>query len=107
MLGLFLGELIFGGDYCWKKFWLANKNSLKHLKTASTNSPWAYIREGLLSEGYLRPRFRGRIFGRACFGGRGGGGGLLSEFYGIPTNVSKEYCKEHLKEKNNDEPGDK
>ena len=41
------------------------KNSLKQLKTASTNSPWAYIQEGLLSEGFLRLRF----------------GGLLSEFY--------------------------
>ena len=37
------------------------------LKTASTNSPWAYIREGLLSEGYLRLRFGGLIFGRAYF----------------------------------------
>ena len=46
-------------------------------KTASPNSPWAYIREGLLSEGYLRLRFGGLIFGRAYFWG-----GLLSEFYG-------------------------
>ena len=38
------------------------------MKTASTNSPWAYIREGLLLEGYLRVRFGGLIFG-------GGGGG--------------------------------
>ena len=29
--------------------------------------PWAYIREGLLSEGYLRLRFGGLIFGRAYF----------------------------------------
>ena len=35
------------------------------MKTASTNSPWAYIREGLLSEGYLRLRFGGLIFVRA------------------------------------------
>ena len=46
------------------------------IKTASTNSPWAYIREGLLSEGYLRLRFVGLIFGRTYFGG-GGGGGLI------------------------------
>ena len=56
LLGLFSGELIFGGAYYWKEFcaskWvgLDNKNSLKHYenslkkqKTASTNSQWAYI----------------------------------------------------------------
>ena len=48
----------------------------KQLKTARTNSPWDYIREGLLSEGFLILRFGGLIFGRANFGG-----GLLSEFY--------------------------
>ena len=61
---------------------LENKNSLKHyenslkqLKIASTNSPWSYIREGLLSEGFLR---------RAFFWGGGlGVGGGLSEFCGI------------------------
>ena len=69
-MGLFSGELIFSGAYYWKEFcvskwvWLDNKRSLKHykksikqLKTASTNSPWAYIREGLLSEKFLRLRF--------------------------------------------------
>ena len=92
MLGLFSGELIFGGAYYWKEFcvskrvWLDNRNSLKHyenslkqLKTASTNSPWAYFREGLLLEGYLRLRFGGLIFGRAYFFffWGGGGGGLI------------------------------
>ena len=43
------------------------KNCLKQLKTASTYSPWAYIRQGLLSEGFLRLRFGGLIFGRAYF----------------------------------------
>ena len=38
--------------------------------------------EGLLSEGYLHLRFGGLIFGRAFFFW-GGGGGSLSEFYGI------------------------
>ena len=38
------------------------------IKTSSSNRPRAYIREGLLSEGYLRLRFGGLIF-------RGGGGG--------------------------------
>ena len=55
-------------------------NSLKQLKTANGNSPWAYIREGLLSEEYLRLRFGGFIFWRAYF--FLGGGRLLSEVYG-------------------------
>ena len=59
LLGLFSGDLIFGGAYYWKEFcvskWvgLNNKNSQKHydnsqkqLKTANSNSPWAYLREG-------------------------------------------------------------
>ena len=44
------------------------------MKTASTNSTWAYIWEGLLLEGYLRLRFgglilfsRGLIFGGAYY----------------------------------------
>ena len=63
---------------------LDNKNSLKHyesslkqLKTASTNSPWAYIWEGLLPEGFLRLRFGGLIFGRAYFFVLVGGGGVI------------------------------
>ena len=88
VLGLFSGELIFGGAYYWKEFcvskWvgLDNKNSLK---TATTNSPWAYLREGLLSEGFLRLRFGGLILGKEGFfffwrwgeGEGEGGGGLL------------------------------
>ena len=80
LLGLFSGELIFGGacyrkEFCVSKWvWFVNKNS-------NSNSPCTYIREGLLSEGYLHLRFEGFIFGRAYFAG--GGGGLLSEFYGI------------------------
>ena len=55
---LFSEERIIGGN-------LAFQNGLGlTIKTASTNSPWAYIREGLLSEGYLRLRFGGLIFGR-------------------------------------------
>ena len=41
------------------------------IKTANSNSPWTYIREGLLSEGFLRLRFGGLIFRRAYFGGGG------------------------------------
>ena len=73
LLGVFSVELIFGGACYWKEFcvskWvgLVNKNSLKHyenslkhyenslkqLKTANTNSPWAYFREGLFLEGLV------------------------------------------------------
>ena len=86
MLGLFSGELIFGGAYYWKEFCVSKWVRLDN-KTASTNSPWAYIREGLLSEGFLLLRLwgGGLILGRAylfiCFFFLGGG--LLSEFYGI------------------------
>ena len=66
---LFSEGLIIGGHFAFQ-------NGLDlTMKTASTNGPWAYIREGLLSEGYLRPRFGGLVLG--------GGGDLLSEFYGI------------------------
>ena len=100
LVGLFLVGLIFGGAYYWKEFcilkWvgLDNKNSLKHyenslkqLKTASTNSPWAYIRKGLLSEGFLRLRFGGLIFGRAYFFGGGLIIGILRYF-----TTTCEYC---------------
>ena len=95
LLGLFSEELIFGGSYYWKEScvseWvgLDNKNSLKQLKTASTNSPWAYIWKGLLSEGLVCVSDLGGLFSRGlilfyfifCFGGSGVGS-LLSEFYG-------------------------
>ena len=66
--GLIFGKLIFGGGYYLREFcvskWvgLDNENSLKHLTIASTNRPWAYIRESLLLEGFLHLRFRGLIF---------------------------------------------
>ena len=68
-------------DCCVSKWvGLDNKNSIKHfeksLKTAGTNNPWAYVREGFLLEGFLCLRF-GIIFERANFWGS-----LLSEFYG-------------------------
>ena len=59
-------------EFCVSKWiWFVNKNS-------NSNSPWAYTREGLLSERYLRLRFGGLISFFFL-----GGGGLLSEFYGI------------------------
>ena len=45
--------------------------------TTNPNSPWAYIQEGVLLEGYLRLRFGGLIFWGAHFWR-----GLLWEFYG-------------------------
>ena len=66
LLGLFSGELIFGGA-CYRKEFCVSKWCGLSIKTASSNSPWAYIREGLLWEGYLFLRFGELIFGRAYF----------------------------------------
>ena len=55
----------------------------KQPKTANTNS---HGRKGLLSDGFLRLRFAGLIFGRAYFWM-----GLLSEFYGnLRVSLVKE-----------------
>ena len=77
----FFDGLIFGGAYYWKEFCFSKWVGLDN-KTASTNSSWAYIWEGLLSEGFLGLRFGGLIFGRAYFLV-----GLLSEFYGISIQM--------------------
>ena len=53
-------ELIFGGACYQKEFCVSEWVGLKHFETANGNSPWAYIRKGLISEGYLRLRF-GRL----------------------------------------------
>ena len=58
---LFSEGLVIGRNLSFQK-WLDLT-----IKTASTNGPWVYIQEGLLSEGYLRLRFAGLIFGRANF----------------------------------------
>ena len=61
LLGLFLEGLVIGRNFAFQNgFDLSIKNS-------NSNSPWAYIREGLLSEGYLHLRFGGLIFGRAYY----------------------------------------
>ena len=66
LLSEFYGRL----DFTIKQF-KHGDNSLKHLKTSNPDSPWAYIREGLLSEGYLRLRFweagRGLFSGELSF----------------------------------------
>ena len=58
----FRGSLFSEGLIIGRNFAFQNGLDLT-IKTATTNSPWAYIREGLLSEGYLRLRFGGLIFG--------------------------------------------
>ena len=80
-MALFSEGLIIGGNFAFQNglgltIKTAHKdNSLKQLKTGNPNRPWAYNREGLLSEGYLRLRFGRHIFGRAYFWRS-----LLSEF---------------------------
>ena len=54
MLGLFSGRLIFGGAYYRNEF-----RASKLVGFDDKNILWAYIREGLLSGGYLRLRFGG------------------------------------------------
>ena len=58
---LFSEGLIIGGDFAFQN------GSVLTIKTANCNSPWVYIQEGLLSEGYLRLRFWGLIFGEGLF----------------------------------------
>ena len=89
MLGLFSGELIFGGA-CYRKEFCISKCVWLVNKTASCNSLWAYIREGLLSEGYLHLRFGGLIFGRAYFF-FGGGGGLIIGILRY-SNIRFSFC---------------
>ena len=73
--GLIFGAAYFRKGFCVSK-WVAldNKNSLK---AGRSNSPCAYIWEGLLSEGYLHLRFGGLMFDRAFFSG---GGGYYQDF---------------------------
>ena len=76
LLGLFSGELIFGGAYYWREFCVSKWVGLDN-KTANTNGPWAYTWVGLISEGFLRLRFGGLIFGTANFFFFFGGGGSV------------------------------
>ena len=76
----FFGGFIFRGAYDGRGFCVSicvgldNKNNEKHkddnlnqCKTANPNRSWAYIWEGLLSEGYLRLRFGGTFFREGSF----------------------------------------
>ena len=97
MLAYFRGSLFLEGLSIGGNFAFQNRLDLT-MKTASTNSPRAYIWEGLLLEGYLCLKLGRLIFGRTylfiylfyfilfyfiIFFFLGGGGGLLSEFYGM------------------------
>ena len=64
----FWGSLFSEGLIIGRNFAFQNGLGLT-IKTASTNSPWAYIWEGLLSEGFVRLIFGGLIFRRAYFWG--------------------------------------
>ena len=68
---LFSEGLIIGGNFAFQ-----NELGLT-IKTVNSNSPWAHIRECLLSEGDLHLKFGGLIYKRAYFWE-----GLLLEFYG-------------------------
>ena len=99
LLGLFSGKLVLEGFIIGGNFAFQNGLDLT-IKTASINCPWAYIREGLFSEGYLRLRFGGLIFGRAYFlGGLFSEGYLRLRFGGLiigilryPTSASHALC---------------
>ena len=75
-----------------------NKNSLKQVKTANPNSPWAFIWEGLLSEGSLHLSFGGLIFGRAYyyyyffFFFLGGGGGAYYRNFTVYNYTHSDFC---------------
>ena len=58
LVGLFSGSLFSEGLIIGGNFAFPNGLGLT-IKTANSNCPWAYIREGWLSEGYLRLRFGG------------------------------------------------
>ena len=65
----FSAGLIFGAYFIiGRNFAFQNGLDLT-IKTANSNSPWAYIREGLLSEGFLRLRFGGLLSGGLIFAG--------------------------------------
>ena len=83
-IGLFFGgAYFFRGAYYWREFCVLKWAGLDNKNSCNSNFPWAYIWEGLLSEGYLCLKFGGLIFGRAYFGE-----GLLSEFYGSSLTES-------------------
>ena len=117
MLGLFSGELIFGWACYWREFCVSKRVGLDN-KTARTNSLWAYIREGLLSEGFLRLRYGGLIFGRAYFSWGGGGAyyrnftvfhnkNCVSDILGNrehPNLLGNREHKENLLEQGNTDP---
>ena len=83
-LSLFSEGVIIGGNFAFQ-------NGLDlTVKTAGTNvnRPWAYIREGLLSEGYLCLKFGELIFGRIYIFFGGGGGAYNRNFMVCGSSAS-------------------
>ena len=64
----FRGSLFLEGLIIGRNFAFQNGLGLT-IKQLALTVHWANIREGLLSEGFLRLRFEELIFGRACFFG--------------------------------------
>ena len=73
LLGLFSGELLFAGAYYWKAFCISKWVGIDN-KTASTNSPWAYIRGRVIIGGIFASQIWGAYFKV------GGGGGYYRNF---------------------------
>ena len=71
LLGLFSEGAFYWKEFCVSKWvWLSgNKNSLKQLKTASTNSPWAYS-GGLIIGRIFASEIWGAYFREGLFFGR-------------------------------------
>ena len=64
------------------------------IKTASANSPWAYVWEGLLLERFVRLKFGGLIFRRAYFWGRLLSGTVFGIFeLQMPNSTRSDYLK--------------
>ena len=79
MLGLFSGELIFGGAYYWKEFCISKWVGLDN-KTTSTNSPMGLYLGGLIIRRIFVSEIWGAYFREGLFWGWGGGGAYYQNF---------------------------
>ena len=60
---IFVQKAFLGGAYFRRGLLLVGLT----IETVNSNSAWVYIMKGLLSEGFLRLRFGGLIFGRVYY----------------------------------------
>ena len=81
----FRGSLFSEGLIIGRNFKFQNGLDLT-VKTAGTNSPWAYIREGLLSQRIFASEIWGTYFREGLFWG-GGGGGAYYQNFTVPWGV--------------------